>query len=260
MKCNKISLTLIHTNHFNFSWCAIKWEYKNFFIIVICCVYLVSRMKSVTCSFFGCWFCAHERLTDREVKLVIIGRLGGSGTSWMTNSIISKGDLSLTVQEKSPLSLNCTGLIWRLKLFEFKYLCGGERRRKKIKWYCFMTLDCTALTLSCFCCCCWSDDLSVGFASPIWYFAIIVWLDFQVNFSIFENDFSFSMSHTSVTFAPAFATILFNGRFSASVHVWEENIWWKITVYCDIFGHHHACHSRRSHKWEMLANKINFQS
>lgn len=132
MKCNKISLTLIHTNHFNFSWCAIKWEYKNFFIIVICCVYLVSRMKSVTCSFFGCWFCAHERLTDREVKLVIIGRLGGSGTSWMTNSIISKGDLSLTVQEKSPLSLNCTGLIWRLKLFEFKYLCGGERRRKKL--------------------------------------------------------------------------------------------------------------------------------
>lgn len=70
---------------------------------------------------------------DREVKLVIIGFPGGSGTSWTTNSTISRDGLSLTVQEYSPLSPTWTGFMWRLKLFAFKNIYGEmEEKREKM--------------------------------------------------------------------------------------------------------------------------------
>lgn len=44
-------------------------------------VYLVSMMKCVTGAFLQSCECAQDKLTERDVKLMISGRSGGSGTS-----------------------------------------------------------------------------------------------------------------------------------------------------------------------------------
>lgn len=43
--------------------------------------YLVSIMKCVTGALRGCCEWAHDKFTEREVKLISSGRSGGSGTS-----------------------------------------------------------------------------------------------------------------------------------------------------------------------------------
>lgn len=96
--------------------------------------YLVSMMKSVTGAFFGSCTWAHDRLTDRDVKPVIIGRPGASAMSWTNKSIGSFG-LSLIVQIYSPLSINFTGLKCKLKFFGFSDLWKRvEHRGKRLKF------------------------------------------------------------------------------------------------------------------------------
>ena len=58
--------------------------------------HLVSNIKSSTGSFLGSCIDAQDKLTVREVKLVIIGRLGVSGTSCTINSIASVAAFSFT--------------------------------------------------------------------------------------------------------------------------------------------------------------------
>uniref|UniRef100_A0A1B0B3D4 Uncharacterized protein n=1 Tax=Glossina palpalis gambiensis TaxID=67801 RepID=A0A1B0B3D4_9MUSC len=51
-------------------------------ILYLCAfTYLVSIMKCVTGALRGCCEWAHDKFTEREVKLISSGRSGGSGTS-----------------------------------------------------------------------------------------------------------------------------------------------------------------------------------
>lgn len=93
--------------------------------------YLVSRMKFVTGAFLGSCTWAQERLTERDVKPVIIGRPGASGMSCTNKSIGSPG-LSLIVQIYSPLSISFTGLKCKLKFFGFSDLWKKGWKTKKI--------------------------------------------------------------------------------------------------------------------------------
>lgn len=75
----------------------------------------------MTGAFLGSCTWAHDKLTDLDVKPVIIGRLGGSGTSCTNKSIGSLG-LSFAIQMYSPLSINFKGLKCKLKFFGFNDL------------------------------------------------------------------------------------------------------------------------------------------
>lgn len=179
-------------------------------------------MKFVTGAFLGSCACAQDKLTDREVKPVIIGRLGGSGMSCTSKSIGSVG-CSLITQIYSPLSINLTGLKYKLKFFGFNDLWKRTGKDKKNRQdlnsfdNIFFMLEFTcqiAVTLTLWFC---SNGL------PFINF-IIVWLDFQVNFSILETDFSpTTPAQGKVKLVPARATIFFRGRLSASV--WCGDKW-----------------------------------
>lgn len=86
----------------------------------------------------------------------------------------------------------------------------------------------------------------IAIALTLWFcsnglpfiYLIIVWLDFQVNFSIFKTDFSpTTPAQGKVKLVPARATILFMGRLSASVW-WETNEIGKNVFSCVFY---HVC-------------------
>ena len=99
----------------------------------------------MTGAFLGSWTCAQDKLTDREVKPVIIGRLGGSGMSCTNKSTGSDG-ISLIRQVYSPLSINFKGLNSKLKFFGFSDLWKKDNRRL-ITWLLFFTNHCQTYPL-----------------------------------------------------------------------------------------------------------------
>lgn len=54
------------------------------YMIYILILYLVSMTKCDTAVLRGSCECAHDKLTDRDVKLTINGLSGASGTSFYT--------------------------------------------------------------------------------------------------------------------------------------------------------------------------------
>lgn len=169
--------------------------------------YLVSRTKSMTGAFLCDCACAHDKFTERDVNPVIIGRLGASGTSCTTNSVGSAPLLSFIVQKYSPLSINFTGLNCKLKFFAF-----SDRWKKKIDPY-----GCEVSQYWAYAYCPFSLTLwSCSFGCWPFINFIIIWLDFQVNFSILKTVFSPMPGQASVKLVPAMATTRFTGRFSVS--------------------------------------------
>lgn len=207
MKCNKTFSTL------------------DVFFFLLASSYLLSRMNSVTGSFFGSCTWAHDRFTDLDVNPVIIGRPGASGMSCTNKSTGSLG-LSLIVQIYSPLSISFTGLKCKLKFFGFsdlwKRVFRMEWKKNRLKLIKVSLVPCQLENEK-------NDALTLWFCSngrPYINF-IIVWLDFQVNFSIFVADFSPKASgQANVKLVPARATTFFSWRLSDSEM--KNNDKWKM--------------------------------
>uniref|UniRef100_A0A1A9UVI6 Uncharacterized protein n=1 Tax=Glossina austeni TaxID=7395 RepID=A0A1A9UVI6_GLOAU len=93
-------------------------------ILYLCAfTYLVSIMKCVTGALRGCCEWAHDKFTEREVKLISSGRSGGSGTS------------ALSQIGKSQKQNNDTPLHGSIRLDAFSFTVSSNSHQRPRKLY-----------------------------------------------------------------------------------------------------------------------------